>query len=382
MSALAPATDASSFNPVHPRPPRAPPLTSTPSTPGLEVPGGYPRNSVVFSSNKWDNRGAQAPGPGLLAAAKNYLPSVPAPIANAKAYLPPAVASYFPPASEANTARVAKANSNLSVHTPYPINTDGSAASDFSTRAYAGSGSSRANLTPTQGDFSAPSASPPSTPGAHSHSNPSTSGVDADSTGRPLPDASTAPTAAPHDEGHRTQLIDSGVQPLPATELLPSVPSSSPAHAASPSNSNSTSSSSTPSSSSMNTPPSSSASATSAKPPGSGFVRWASRSLSKRSPASKTSSPPSAFARASADSPSSPPSAFAAPARASLDSSPSAPPSAPAAFKLTPMDTSTPPPKRRASLLRTLRGEATVFAGRVRRDPARVEKGRRMMGGA
>jgi hypothetical protein len=36
---------------------------------------------------------------------------------------------------------------------------------------------------------------------------------------------------------------------------------------------------------------------------------------------------------------------------------------------------------RRSSLLRTLRGEATVFAGRVRGDKERVERGKRMLAG-
>ncbi|KAJ7511486.1 hypothetical protein B0H11DRAFT_1899942 [Mycena galericulata] len=44
-------------------------------------------------------------------------------------------------------------------------------------------------------------------------------------------------------------------------------------------------------------------------------------------------------------------------------------------------DTTAKPPVRKPSLLRTLRGEAKVLAGRVRRDPGRVEKGRRMIDG-
>ncbi|KAJ7686345.1 hypothetical protein B0H17DRAFT_1072052 [Mycena rosella] len=318
---------------AHARPPKAPPLNSTASTPGLEVPGGYPRDSVVFAGNKWDHGNAP---PGLLSTAKAYLP---APITNAKAYLPPAVASYFPSTETASKSeispRIVKANADPTVHTPYPavLNTDGSvsAASDFSTRAYAGSSSGLP--TPTPGDFPGvpssegyfPQVSPPSTPDSHPPSRPSVS-------------------RRPHTP-----------PPLPPT-----------------SSSTSGSAGSTPTSAS--TAPSSPASASLKKSP-SGFARWASRSLSKRSsapPAAHASSPPSAFA-------SPPPSAFAKP-RASLDTSPppSAPATSPTATKSAPAEQA-PPPKRRASLLRTLRGEAKVLSGRVRRDPGRVEAGRRML---
>ncbi|KAJ7467566.1 hypothetical protein FB451DRAFT_1482873 [Mycena latifolia] len=396
MSApLAPTIDASSFNmasdstEAQPRPAKAPPLTSMPSSPGLEVPGGYPRNSVVFAGNKWDHGDRQAP---LLAAAKTYLPAVPPPIAKAKAYLPPAVASYFPSTEATPTS---DGNGNLSVPAPYPMNTDGSAASDFSTRAYVGSGSSRGTLTPVPSDFHSGSMQgAPSTPGEHSHSPSGSS----EALQRPVSDASTGATSAPPpsppaEEHRRTQLIDPGVVPLPSVAPFvsalvpthPTVATSPSAHAASPSASSSSGSASTSSpstASTMTTPPSSPASA---KSP-SGFARWASlrRAPGSKaaSPPSKGSAPPSAFAksahRASADSPSSPPSAFAksATGRASLD--------APPTYQFTPMAQSEAeaPPKRRASLLRTLRGEAKVLSGKMRRDPARVEAGRRMMGGA
>ncbi|KAJ7732847.1 hypothetical protein B0H16DRAFT_1732577 [Mycena metata] len=56
------------------RPAKAPPMTSIPSTPGPDVPGGYPRNSIVFASNQRDNSAKSKTKPGLFAAAKNYLP--------------------------------------------------------------------------------------------------------------------------------------------------------------------------------------------------------------------------------------------------------------------------------------------------------------------
>ncbi|KAF7300343.1 hypothetical protein HMN09_00917600 [Mycena chlorophos] len=48
-----------------------PQLASHPSSPGLDIPGGYPRNSVVYADNKWDRAG------GVFS------------------YLPAGVASYF-----------------------------------------------------------------------------------------------------------------------------------------------------------------------------------------------------------------------------------------------------------------------------------------------
>ncbi|KAJ7617696.1 hypothetical protein DFH06DRAFT_1342842 [Mycena polygramma] len=55
------------------RPAKAPWLSSMPSTPGPEVPGGYPRNSVVFASNQWEK--GKKGKKGLLASTKAFLPS-------------------------------------------------------------------------------------------------------------------------------------------------------------------------------------------------------------------------------------------------------------------------------------------------------------------
>ncbi|KAJ7089570.1 hypothetical protein C8R44DRAFT_751310 [Mycena epipterygia] len=384
MSAL----DAPTLNPTA-RPPRAPPLPSMPSTPGPQVPGGYPRNSVVFSTNKWEQNTA----PGLLAAAKTYIP---APIAKAKAYFPADVASYlpadaspspvelpinvgsyFPPVPHSSDASSNSAtpssNTTLDVHTPYlrePLRTDGTAASDFSTRAYAGSGSSRYTPTPLPSDYvpyTPPAA--PSTPGASdTASEPLYQ--------RPMSDASTAATSTgpgtPPAERRRTQLIDPGVVPLASSSSSPQV--AAPASASSGSRSGSASDASTPPSSFASSP----ASTSSPKSGGAkGFVRWASRSMRGRGRASLDGAPPpSAFGRGA------PPSAFAA--RGSLDSNSNTFASSNAAGKPLPAPAAAPArtPSRRASLLRTLRGEATVLAGKVRRDPARVEAGRRMMGGA
>ncbi|KAJ7686342.1 hypothetical protein B0H17DRAFT_1136895 [Mycena rosella] len=420
MSApLAPTLDASSSilasdsTSAHPRPLKAPPLKSLISTPGFEVPGGYPRDSTVFAGNKWDNRDAQ---PGMLAAAKTYLPGIQAPSANAKAHLPPAVASYFPAASTSSDSvsssyRIAHANSNPNVHTPYPINTDGSITSTFSTHAYAGS--DRGTITPI------PSSPTPSTPRERTPSPPAeerrrTQLIDPGVV--PLPGAAPA---GPAEDRRRLQLIDPGVTPVPISPVLssnrPSLNSPT-AHVAPPSAASTSSGSalasdaSTPSTSStLSTAPSSPASASSHKRPPSRFVRWVSGTKRSSLPAvAKTSSPPSAFAksspaRASLDSPSSPPSAIAksTPTHASGYSS-SSPPSAftkpartsaenaspsssgpPATYKFTPMEPGdaapTPPAKRRTSLLRALRGEVKVLTGKVRRDPSRVEAGRKMM---
>ncbi|KAJ6462293.1 hypothetical protein C8R47DRAFT_1158656 [Mycena vitilis] len=132
------------------RPPKAPPLTTLPSTPGPQLPGGYPRDSVVFSTNQW-----APPEPGAAPAKKGKGKGL---LAATKAYLPPAVTSYFPQTSAPSTP-IAE---NPSPSTPKaggegegvaPLNTDGSAASDsdFSTRAYAGTPAGRGEATPTQG---------------------------------------------------------------------------------------------------------------------------------------------------------------------------------------------------------------------------------------
>ncbi|KAJ7467560.1 hypothetical protein FB451DRAFT_1482862 [Mycena latifolia] len=236
---------------------------------------------------------------------------------------------YFTAPTEATTpTSECDDNGNLSVRTPYPMNIDGSATNDFSARAYA----VRGTLTPVQ------STRPPRRGPFHCYG--------------PLSDASTGATSAappsPPAEKHRhTQLIDPGVVPLPSVAPFvsalvpthPTVATSPSAHAASPSVSSSSGSGSVSSpstASTMTTPPSSPASV---KSP-SGFARW------------------SATGRASLDVP--PTYQFA----------PMAQPEAP------------PTPKCRASLRRTLRGEAKLLSGKMRRDPARVEAGRRMMGGA
>ncbi|KAJ7726164.1 hypothetical protein DFH07DRAFT_1001890 [Mycena maculata] len=176
-SALAPAFDSTTFAPAnsdgqaHPSPLKAPPVNTMPSTPGPQFPGGYPRNSVVFATNKWDHAGQEkdnTQGSSLLATAKTY-------VAAPAAYLPSAVTSYFPDVSASNASSSTNSDSDttsnadgspntIGVHTPYPrdgppLNTDGSmsVASDFSTRMYAGSGSSHA-LTSVQSDFPASSA--------------------------------------------------------------------------------------------------------------------------------------------------------------------------------------------------------------------------------
>ncbi|KAJ7857475.1 hypothetical protein B0H14DRAFT_691264 [Mycena olivaceomarginata] len=61
----------SALNPTA-RPPKPPALASIPSTPGPELPGGYPRNSVVFANNQWDRSTAPKKKRGLLA---SFLPT-------------------------------------------------------------------------------------------------------------------------------------------------------------------------------------------------------------------------------------------------------------------------------------------------------------------
>ncbi|KAJ7076634.1 hypothetical protein B0H15DRAFT_934226 [Mycena belliarum] len=321
---------------THARPPRAaPPLTSMPSTPGPQVPGGYPRNSVVFADNKWDHRGGTDSDVGLLTAAKAYLPDV----EKAKGLLPPTVASYFPqttgaPSGSASTHRIAAANSNLAVHTPYPLATDGSVVSNFSTHAYAGSGSSRSS-TPVPSEAHAD---------AECGENPEGE--------RPPSEASTAapiPPSPPAEERRRTQLIDHGVVPVPSSTSRPTL---SPPAADSNSSGSGSGSGSTATPSTAPSSPAPPHSPGSPKTP-SAFVRWASR---------RTSSKTSHVRSASASTPAaSPPSAFSA--RASLDSAPTSSASAPPSAFAKPASGADSPassPSRKASLLRALR------PGRVR----------------
>ncbi|KAJ7117213.1 hypothetical protein C8R43DRAFT_1037664 [Mycena crocata] len=422
------------------RPPKAPPLNSMPSTPGPEVPGGYPRNSVVFATNKWDHRSAKAPSQ-----AKSEPSGM---LANAATYLPPAVASYFPPQPSSSSATAEHRTTAHTLSPPgstpyvYPLPTDSSAVSansNFSTQAHAGTGSSRGTLTPT--GTLAPSYAHltdghPPTPGSglRSHfsddsSLPPTPGVyGSDGGERPTSAVSTRPTSMvstaatsvgarastadanppAHDLNQpRTQLTDRGVEPLPsvapfaaASAFIPTRVVSPPSTDAvnpssSPGNSSSSGSGSSGTRSALSTQISTTPSSDSPRSPsspkaphsplgsmrhiGSSLSRFASRRGHRKGVSvDHNSPPPSAFGvrgrRASLDSgsPASPsvPSSNTHPPVSNVSAGSSASPTSP-----------TSPTTRKPSLLRTLRGEAKVFSGRLRRDPARVEEGKRMAGG-
>ncbi|KAJ7734354.1 hypothetical protein DFH07DRAFT_844896 [Mycena maculata] len=401
-SALAPAFDSSTFAPAnsdgqaHPRPLKAPPLNTVPSTPGPEFPGGYPRNSVVFATNKWDHADQQkdnTQGSSLLATAKTY-------VAAPAAYLPSAVTSYFPDVSVSNASSSSSTDSDtdttpnadgspntVGVHTPYPragppLNTDGSmsVASDFSTRAYAGSGSSR-GLTSVQSDFPASSAASDSDtytmsdaraqqhPYAGNASSPPSSETAPPAVSEPpaTADVTPLPSVAPF-----ATLLASNTKPHPAPTTTPPGQTASPspippAYPSTPSGSGSNASG-------PSTPPSSPGSP---KKLGSGFFATLRRG--------KAAAPPSSFGAGAG-------------ARGSLDSSdPNSTSTAPATTGTTngnghargaSLDSGSPSTNanaqtsaRKPSLLRTLRGEAKVLNGKMRRDPGRVEAGRRMLSG-
>ncbi|KAJ7155268.1 hypothetical protein C8R46DRAFT_1196760 [Mycena filopes] len=350
------------------RPPKAPPMTSMPSTPGPEIPGGYPRNSVVFASNQWD-RSAKSKKPGMFAAAKNYLP--------------PVVASYFPKTPSTPTP------GTDALAPPPPLNRGSSAVSDnFSTRAYAGSQSSRDTSTPMQ-----PAAAVPEPTAAGSHASPE---IHNPYFPRVPPSAAAPPPAAKPVAEKKAD----GVLPLPSvapfasiltstgSKLPPPPPPPADAHADS-------SAESTPNSHSTSSPQSASTAPSSASP------------ASPESPAKKTrfaveeggASPKSGSSS----------SRFASTlarlgsvrkghgrARSEGDALPAASPATGAAPATTAnggvdelgalpanggkeLEGKGSKPKRTGSLMRTLRGEATVLAGRVRGDRARVERGRRMV---
>ncbi|KAJ7827094.1 hypothetical protein B0H13DRAFT_2374010 [Mycena leptocephala] len=361
------------------RPPKAPPLTSMPSTPGPQVPGGYPRNSVVFSTNEWDR------APPQITQSSNTTTSL---------------SDYLSPAAHAH----------LAGHTPgVALHTDGStsAASDFSTRTYAGSGGT---LTPTQGhgDLPSPGLSSGSNPrasefesGAGSTSN--TSGVDStansDLDQRRTSTATAMAAATTVDSATDARRVDPLPSVAPISSMLTSTVSR-PAPAAVP-QPNSTTTPTSPAS-----PPSSGSGS------GSGFSSNASASTAPSSPASPAphtkfvlspmpSSPAShekgfsasmkrfaSLRRRGEKGKAAPPSAFGGAGHVrggSLDTATASGADSPDdANPHVHFDTATDPrqkPSRRASLLRTLRGEASVLAGRVRGDRERVERGRRMISG-
>ncbi|KAF7362735.1 hypothetical protein MVEN_00622800 [Mycena venus] len=250
------------------RPPKPPALTSMPSTPGPEVPGGYPRNSVVFATNKWDRPSSKGKsGPGLLAATK--------------AYLPPAVASYFrtfvlllglcgiradfsqsypftvtttcplltdtlASSSASTSASVGDLDSpgrpSSAGNTPgVALHSDSSATSALSTRAWADSDSSRGTLTPTPGDFPTPGGRAFASHNSNTNSNSKSSGaverdyfgpvvvadVDEHSTDAASPDQdSSAPAVGPNpasttDTDEQAQLVDASVVPPPTESNTP-----------------------------------------------------------------------------------------------------------------------------------------------------------------
>ncbi|KAJ6498877.1 hypothetical protein C8R45DRAFT_1210765 [Mycena sanguinolenta] len=427
------------------RPPRAPPLTSMPSTPGPEVPGGYPRDSVVFNTNKWDSSTQKAQS-SLFSTAKTYL-SAP------KAYLPPAVASYFRaspsrsfslsislvslvpifsglPSSAAHVDPASLDPSSASAppgspgHTPgVALHTDGSIASDFSTHAHAGRGSSR-------GASAAPTPIPsPVDPDQTAAFVPISTGNSTAGPAPPVDAKEERPVStltvvdSPANKPSKSQPADPGVVPLPSVAPFSSILTSTgrarpptPPPKADPEpflNGNSANPTSEA------TPPSSAASSPSTYSTQSQSATASTAPSSPASPATHTKFVPSAMpygedkdkdkgfnasmrrftslrGRRREGGAQAPPSAFtgAGHARgASLDSSSAslpttaAPPSTSAAVSGSSpalgdqAQGQGPTMKRRHSLLRTLRGEATVLAGRVRGDKAKVDRGKRMVAG-
>ncbi|KAF7300786.1 hypothetical protein MKEN_01303900 [Mycena kentingensis (nom. inval.)] len=268
-----------------------PPLTTMPSTPGPELPGGYPRDSVVFAGNKWEEvQRKRRDGAG------SYFP----PGLDAKSLLPGAVASYFPSGRTAQGSSSAPSTPGPYPYS-YPLNTDGSVASNFSTRAFAGSsmrGSGSTTPVPSESGFAQESEAAP------------------ELVQQPQPQQQTVPTSV--------AVADA----IPAVAPLAGI--SAFAHGNSPAQSQPQDSI---------TPP---VPATKTSPRA--RVRFGGH---RKAASESTPSPPSAFTPTTA------------PASSGTDDK----------------------PKRSTSLLRTLRGEAKVLAGKVRRDPGKVEEGRRMVRG-
>ncbi|KAF7300441.1 hypothetical protein HMN09_00927800 [Mycena chlorophos] len=302
--------------------PQRPPLSALPSTPGPDVPGGYPRDSVVFAGNKWDRESEPRTRPqrgGMLS------------------YLPAGVASYFhhpPGSSHADSDSLDNASTTSAPGTPgVLLHTDGSIAtttSNFSTRAYAGSRSSRPS-TASAATMTLPQPEPLANPSASANTT----------TDKALP---TTPPSNPPPAGAPLH-----TEPIPAVAPLAGLTAF--AH--------------------LHTPPT-------AKPTGKADDAEKSppRLLDRfktlrrgggrghRQTASESSMPnPAAALRVENRSPS-----VEAPAAMGLGTEAQAHESSTAKSK-----------SGSNALMRTLRGEAKVFAGKITRDAGKVEAGRRIM---
>ncbi|KAF7310169.1 hypothetical protein MIND_00390400 [Mycena indigotica] len=353
-----------------------PPLPTMPSTPGPDVPGGYPRTSVVFAGNRWD-RPANSDASGGLG---SYF------------YLPKGVASYFhhPPglsttasvrgsASAPGTPAEMGGVGQLSApRTPYPLNTDGSVASDISTRAIA-SESAKAStcgpMTPVPVPVAEEIVSPPASDSGATQNTLATED-------RPVEQSHPQQPAEPQPAPLPAAPAPLPAEPIPAVAPLAGlaafahkpapVDASANANTAPPLNAHP----SPPSSPASNntSPHGSPSTAPSSESPASPLARWAAVD-DKTSPSHAT---PGLLGR------------FASVRRGHRKTaSESAPPSAFGALSRTPRMPSrditgdgkeaAEKPRRTRSLMRALRGEATVLAGRVTRDAGRVAAGRRMV---
>ncbi|KAK7057960.1 hypothetical protein R3P38DRAFT_2760098 [Favolaschia claudopus] len=406
------------------RPPK-PTLTSMPSTPGMEVPGGYPRNSVVFASNQWESPASKSKPKrgGFLSATK--------------AYLPAAVAAYLPseslPATPYPDSPLERPSSVG--HTPglALLHTDSSASTRFSTRAYAGSDSPHS--TPTPGDFP--------TPGGRTFASRSTSystgprdyfGSAAVESERKEGDVSTPAVVEDPAEtdlpAETSATVENESEPAPSSaaaivetppklDVLPPTPASPlSATGTSDSDSNPTPGSipsdlaSTPStapSSLLSSPPEQDAdkpiqsprpsihytpSTADARPvvKKSGSALHRAGSLSSSGVGEDGKQERARFGGAAKrfaslrrrDGVSGSGSGKGHRRGVSLDSSAASSTSADstsAPSSLSAGAAGTGKPSRRASIMRTIRGEASVLAGRVRGDRERVERGKRIMAG-
>ncbi|KAJ6486975.1 hypothetical protein C8R45DRAFT_1214247 [Mycena sanguinolenta] len=404
-------------------PPSRPAMTSEPSTPGPELPGGYPRNSVVFSSNQWDPKGKR----GLLAATR--------------AHLPPGIASYFPTSLSSATDPASPGRPSSVGHTPGVALRPGSSRgiSSFSTQAWADSDSSRGSLAPAAVDFPTPggrtfaSRLNLSTPGAQSEASEDYFGSATHSTAAssPIPGTVTQvnAVATPPVATAETEVEIDGDEPIPAPPSAgvdavarPSVLAVSPvsptadSDSSTPgttSNSGSGLSTSTAPSSVIASPQSlksrsrpsvtyspstadarpvvsktgsalrnvhrrvgslSLSSRSSGDANGRGVKRWVS--LGRRGDNSNSTHTRRAASDASSEAEAARVSTTISPSSSTSASLATSPPASPSG--VAPTSPSATKSSRRASIMRTLRGEVTVLAGRVRGDKERVERGKRM----
>ncbi|KAF7324016.1 hypothetical protein MKEN_00623700 [Mycena kentingensis (nom. inval.)] len=361
---------------------------SIPPTPGsvFDIPGSYPRNSTVFATNKWDPPTA---GRRVVMDVASYFP------ANAKAYL----ASYFAASAVNDSVEGFKEKPPLTPYPREPLGTDGTFGGDW--RHSVATSASEYSQDASPGEFPSVPSEPPTPQTAQMPAPDDSAPIEVhptlnDTSSPVLVTEPVPPLAGLAAFGYKTPENVSAASITHPSEIR--VEAARDNELPAPSSLFSTGAKSSPSSSPS---ASSCASASAAPPPGS--------SSQNPSPPAPASSPSVSFKPA----PASDPNSAAASSKSSPTRSPTtggstsllgriasvrarrghrkaaSEPAPPSSFGAMRGSASTSGPsgtgslsaesKRTRSILRTIRAEARVLAGKVTRDERRVEEGRRII---